>query len=272
MKNMLRDKLISRHTPDEAFRWRSHEIMRIEGFSDAVFGFIVTLLIVSLEVPKTSTELLVTLASFGPFIATFFLLASIWYAQFKYFRRYGMEDTVTVVLNLVLLFTVLFFAYPLKFLFTILLTHPHEIIASDARSATVLPEHRPIIIFIFALGFIAVFGVFILLYRHAYKKRDILGLNEHEIYETRHMMRSLATSLGVGASYILMGFMSMLPMKTKADKLRFVGVDLLFLAILMFLLFLMIKLMKERNAHRKAWIAQQAGLPVDSTTLGETRD
>jgi hypothetical protein len=35
------------------FRWRSHEITRMKGFSEAVFAFAVTLLVVSLEVPKT---------------------------------------------------------------------------------------------------------------------------------------------------------------------------------------------------------------------------
>ena len=35
------------------FRWRGQEITRIEGLSDAVFAFAITLLVVSVEVPKT---------------------------------------------------------------------------------------------------------------------------------------------------------------------------------------------------------------------------
>ena len=46
---MLREKLIEHHNPG-TFRWRGGEIARIEGLSDAVFAFAVTLLIVSLEV------------------------------------------------------------------------------------------------------------------------------------------------------------------------------------------------------------------------------
>ena len=38
---------------EPGFRWRGSEIARIEGLSDAVFAFAVTLLVVSLEVPKT---------------------------------------------------------------------------------------------------------------------------------------------------------------------------------------------------------------------------
>jgi len=41
--SMLRDKL-RHHEPVDGLRWRSHEITRVEGFSDAVFGFAVTLL------------------------------------------------------------------------------------------------------------------------------------------------------------------------------------------------------------------------------------
>src|SRR3982751_954229 len=104
---MLRDKLMT-HEPVDGFRWRGHEVARIEGFSDAVFGFAVTLLIVSLEVPRTSTELLQTMRGFGAFVITFMMLASLWYAQYLFFRRYSLKDQFTVVLNLVLLFNVLF--------------------------------------------------------------------------------------------------------------------------------------------------------------------
>jgi hypothetical protein len=116
---MLRDNLArSRKANDRGFHWRSHEIVRIEGLSDAVFAFAVTLLIVSLEVPRTFAELRETLAGFLPFAISFAMLFQIWYAQFLWFRRYGLQDAVTATLNAVLLFVVLFYVYPLRFLFT----------------------------------------------------------------------------------------------------------------------------------------------------------
>src|SRR5437763_6865454 len=145
---MLRDKLIANQSPVDGFRWRSHDITRIEGFSDAVFGFAVTLLIVSLEVPRTSTELLETMRGFGAFVITFMMLTRLWYAQFTFFRRYALEDRVTVTLNLVLLFTVLFFVYPLKFLFTAILSDPFmrgKAHTAHGEAMMILPAHKPII-------------------------------------------------------------------------------------------------------------------------------
>src|SRR5437660_5265101 len=105
---MIREKLIDKGIGDnKKFRWRSHEISRIEGLSDAVFAFAVTLLIVSLEVPRTFAELRETLSGFLPFAISFAILIQIWYIQFTWFRRYALQDALTTALNAVLLFVVL---------------------------------------------------------------------------------------------------------------------------------------------------------------------
>ena len=261
MRDMMRESLISKHQPDPAFRWRSHEIARIEGFSDAVFGFALTLLIVSLEVPHTSTELLETMAGFGSFVATFVILASIWYSQYLFFRRYGLEDATTVVLNLALLFTVLFFAYPLKFLFGLLLKNVVPI--HSAHPPVVLAEHRPLINFIFGAGFIAVFAVFVLLYRHAWKKREELGLNEYEEFETKHTIRRLLWAMLVGSTYFLLGALMMLPRSTPAQKKLFVRLDLALGIVMIALMLRLILLNRERRVRRKAWLAQQTDHTIE---------
>jgi hypothetical protein len=118
---MIREKLIDKGVGDRPkFRWRSHEISRIEALSDAVFAFAVTLLVVALEVPKTYGELTEVLRGFGAFAICFALLFVVWFNQYKFFRRYGLNDNLTIVMNAVLLFVVLFYVYPLKFLFTFL--------------------------------------------------------------------------------------------------------------------------------------------------------
>ena len=57
--------------PERYFRWRSGEIARLEAFCDVVFGFAITLLVVSLEVPHTYGELMADMRGFIPFALCF---------------------------------------------------------------------------------------------------------------------------------------------------------------------------------------------------------
>ena len=263
---MLRDKLLH-HEPVDGFRWRGHEITRVEGFSDAVFGFAVTLLIVSLEVPHTSTELLETMRGFGAFVITFFMLASLWYSQFKFFRRYGLQDRVTVVLNLALLFMVLFFVYPLKFVFGVLLgdMRMHQKIeTAHGLVPVVLPEHKPLIFAIFGAGFVGVMLVFTLLYRHAWRQREALELNEFEVFETQHSMRRMTLAIAIGASYFVIAFLEYLPHRTAAEKKVVLYGSFAVLIGLALLLLQMMRLVRRRRAAARDWKARQSVNSSDS--------
>jgi hypothetical protein len=265
---MLRDKLMH-HDPVDGFRWRSHEITRVEGFSDAVFGFAVTLLIVSLEVPRTSGELLATMRGFGAFVVTFLMLAGLWYSQFTFFRRYGLEDRVTVVLNLILLFMVLFFVYPLKFLFNVILTDPRmkqTIATAHGMELVVLPAHKPLIFAIFGAGFAGVMVVFTLLYRHALKKSGELELNEFEIFETEHSVRRLSLAAGVGFTYFLIAGMDALPHHTKGEKRIVLAAAVAVLLLLGVLMTTLIRLAYIRRKRAKEWKQQSQHPPSDPTT------
>jgi uncharacterized membrane protein len=172
---MFRKHLISSQTSGEpGFHWRGAEVTRLEGFTDAVFAFAVTLLVVSLEVPKTFPELLVAMHGFLAFGICFALLANVWYQHYRFFRRYAPENPWVVFLNCVLLFFVLFYVYPLKFLFTTTLDSS-EISASEMRA----------LFTIWSLGYAAVFAVFTLLYLHAWHIRAQLELTPLEALRTR---------------------------------------------------------------------------------------
>ncbi|HEV7859856.1 MAG TPA: TMEM175 family protein [Pyrinomonadaceae bacterium] len=201
---MIREKLIEKNVgKSKKFRWRSHEISRIEGLSDAVFAFAVTLLVVSLEVPKTFTELMETMRGFGAFTISFGLLMVVWYNQYKFFRRYGLQDTYTVVLNAALLFVVLFYVYPLKFLFTWLLSPLFGGGEAHLPGGVVEPmvggrEQMATLMIIFGAGYIAVFTVFVLLYLHAYRQRAALDLNMLEVFDTRNDIQECVLNVCVG--------------------------------------------------------------------------
>jgi uncharacterized membrane protein len=253
---MLRDKLLH-HEPVDGFRWRSHEVARIEGFSDAVFGFAITLLIVSLEVPKTSTELFATMRGFGAFLVTFFILSAIWYAQYLFFRRYGLVDRVTVILNLALLFTVLFFVFPLKFLFTILLGDPlmrhAKVMTPRGLEPAILPEHRPWIYLIYGIGFVAIFAVFALLYWYAYRQREKLELNEFEAWETQHALRRFLLAVGLGSTYLVVALMESIP---KSNHLALNITSIVVLLLFLGLFATMIKMRRQRSRKKREWLAK----------------
>ena len=201
---MIREKLIDKGVGDQnKFRWRSHEISRIEGLSDAVFAFAVTLLVVSLEVPKTFDELMHAMRGFGTFAICFTLLFVVWFNQYKFFRRYGLQDNLTLVFNAVLLFVVLFYVYPLKFVFSFLInifTGGHAEVRLPNGTVQAMVESSDqvaTLMIIFGAGYIAVFGVFALLYWHAYRKRAELELNELEVFDTRTDIRESLLNVAI---------------------------------------------------------------------------
>ena len=212
---MLRDLLIERGIGEKSgFRWRSHEVSRIEGLSDAVFGFAITLLVVSLDVPRDFTELANRMRGFLAFAISFAMLVWVWFEQHKYFRRYGLQDVTTVTLNVILLFVVLFYVYPLKFLFGLLVNlysgqavgvkMPDGGFAIGVRDIAgnidpiLRADQWPQLMSIYAIGFIAIWLVFVLLTVHAYRRREVLELNAFELHDTRRKLREYAILMGFG--------------------------------------------------------------------------
>jgi uncharacterized membrane protein len=208
------------------FRWRGREIARVEALSDAVFGFAVTLLVVSLEVPKTFGELKHEMRGFLAFGICFTLLILIWHEQHTFFRRYGLQDTKTTVLNCCLLFVVLFYVYPLKFMFTMLtntlLGTPHLVETSPGVMEPVISTaDLPILMIIFGLGYMAVFLLFAAMYYRAFKMRDALELTEIERFDTRESIFSSLISAGVAVASI--SFAAWMMAIGKPSKAGFAG-------------------------------------------------
>ena len=239
---------------DGDFRIRGKDISRVEGLSDAVFGFAITLLIVSLEVPKTAEEVLHAMRGFFAFAFTFSLLFSVWRTQFKFFRRYGLEDNRTVLLNAVLLFTILFFVYPLKFMFTMI---TERVLAragfpDPAYHVSLSGGMTPVLQMTYGIGWAAVFGVFGLLYRHALSKREELNLNAVEIFDTEEAIVSAGLASIAGLIVAVTNLLTYL-MKPIEEQIAYAS-----LAVVAVLFIFIARRRRGRRARRAHLVREHA--------------
>lgn len=180
---------------------RHTEISRLEGFSDAVFGFALTLLVVSLETPMSMLELRNQAGSFLPFVLMFAMISWIWYLHNQFFRRYGLQDAWTVFLNSALLFVVLFYVYPLKFL-TLALVGPLTMTRDVLPNAAEIGH--PMVMAIYSSGVLMIFGIFVLLHMHARSQRHALGLTPRDETILRYSMRSHLISAGIALASLIL--------------------------------------------------------------------
>ena len=176
------------------FRLRGREVSRVEAFSDIVFGFALTLIVVSLEVPTQFEDLMKMMRGFPAFAICFAMLTWLWHVHHTYFRRYALNDEITITLNTVLLFLVLFYTYPLKFMFSIL--------TGQIRGNS---GHAPTLFVIYGLGFAGIFAVYVLMYLHAYRKREELGLNVFELHDTKTQMIMFSSYVALGTLSAVLG-------------------------------------------------------------------
>ncbi len=185
------------------FRWRGGDVSRLESLTDAVFAFSVTLLIVSLEVPRTFADLVNTMKGFPAFAVSFAILLWIWHVHYGYFRRYGIEDAFTKTVNGFLLFVVLFYVYPLKFVFTSVIhfmsVGTNEVTLANGQIVPIVGQgDSTAMMVVYGIGFIAVFFLYSLLYVYALRKKEELRLSELELAITKTFLVQYVLCIFVG--------------------------------------------------------------------------
>ena len=211
---MLKEHLYSKKLgADPHFRWRGGEMSRIEAISDAVFAITITLLIVSSASSDRFFDIWKMVRDLPAFFVSFILIIYAWFEHYRFFRRYGLEDGWTVILNALFLFLIMILAYPLKFLTTFLW---YAIIGENTASLFSIPANaigdfsvilqRKYMMYFYSLSIFSVFAVLALMHWHAYKKRALLELDKVEVFFTRvtlthHMITLIIITLSLIVLY-----------------------------------------------------------------------
>jgi uncharacterized membrane protein len=180
---------------NKEFRFRGEEPSRIENFSDAVFALAITLLLISTSPPRTFADIEKFTLELIPFGLCITLIMLVWYQHFIFFFRYGFRSTQIIFWNTALLFIILFYVYPLKFL-TRMLCLPIFYFVSGNREfidevTTMIPATEvDELMTIYGLGAAGLFLVLARMFHIALRRSDALELNEVERFDTRMSMTS----------------------------------------------------------------------------------
>ena len=158
---------------------RENEITRVEAFSDGMIAFAATLLVVSMDAPSSYDDLIRNLYGFIPFALSFIALFYIWFVHTVLFRRYPLKDKPSIFINGILLFTVLFYVQPLRFLASSFVS----LFSRTGNVAVTTWEQLQQLFIIYGLGWILIFVLVAWLYRRAWITRESLGLTPVESYD-----------------------------------------------------------------------------------------
>lgn len=91
-----------------------HNMSRVEAFSDAVFAFAATLMVVSFDMNESILLITSQTTNFITFGISFFVLVALWGVHYNYFRRTNYIDNWIIAFNAILLFLILYFVFPLN--------------------------------------------------------------------------------------------------------------------------------------------------------------
>jgi hypothetical protein len=160
-------------------------------------------------VPKTLHELYSDFILGMPgFLIGFTFLMLIWHDQYLFFRRYGLRDTRTIFWTACLLFVVLFYIYPTKFLFTFVFNNNRITDHGETvNMVTTGTEMRQLMV-LFGFGFTLVYFILWQTYRHAYRLRKQLSLTPLEEYIARthnykHLILCIIGLLSIAVAFII---------------------------------------------------------------------
>ncbi len=166
------------------FRQRGMDMTRLETFTDAAFAFAVTLLVVGGgdSVPMNFEEMKHALKQIPAFAASFANIMWFWHAHRVWSRRFGLEDTRSIFLSLVLVLVVLVYVYPLKAIYSGAIDFFSGGYFDSYFGMSSVDDLRSMFV-IFGTAYVALSGMIVLLYRHAIRQHESLSLNALERFD-----------------------------------------------------------------------------------------
>jgi hypothetical protein len=115
----------------------------------------------------------------------------IWQQHRLFFRRYGLDDRTVLISNTALLFIVLIFIFPLKFLSLFLIRFFGFIFFGMENVFNTMIEgiQVPWLMVYYGIGALGILFVFSRFYKHAIRMRTEIGLSDEEQNITRYYYR-----------------------------------------------------------------------------------
>lgn len=196
------------------FRLRGDRGTRMDGLTDGIFALAVAVLLISSSVPANFAELIDFVNGLFPFALCILFIYWIWNALTVFNLRYGLEDGGTLRLKMSLMFFVLFYIYPLKFLMTWQVKYFSALLSGELRSryaelTAMIPFTKiPELMVIYGTGFTAIFFIIFLLYRKAYRLRTELQLDARELLETYLSCRRYFVFAAIGLLSVAISLLS----------------------------------------------------------------
>src|SRR3954467_3558595 len=189
------------------FRLRGMEMTRLETFIDAAFAFAITMLVIAGNpVPDDVDALLGAFRHVPTFICSIAVLGIYWRGHWLWSRRYGLEDSVSILISWALIVTILIFIYPLKAIFGAMwyllsngqVGHPFSFHTTEEQARWIFA--------VYALGLIAISVEIFLLNLRAWQLREPLRLNARERLMTRGELTGWSIPVSVGVVSLIFSF------------------------------------------------------------------
>lgn len=172
-----------KNTSKDYWAMRGESMTRIETFFAAACAFAVTMVVISVgSIPHTLADLVSATKQIPAFTASFAVITWIWHTHAVWSRRFGLEDTKTVILSSLLVLLVLIYMYPLRIMMQALFA-----VLSDGFLPSLIRLQSEwdvrFIFILFGLGFLLLSINFVALYWHGKRAKLAIALSEYEKYE-----------------------------------------------------------------------------------------